>query len=74
MAFSDITIAEMVQKIRSGESSCIDTVQKSILNIEKGDTDVHSFISVQTQRTLDRAKTLDALPQEQKQAPSWASL
>lgn len=66
MKFSGITIAELVQKIRTGAYSCCDLAERSLSLIESEDTKFNSFISIERQKAMEQAQMLDKLPQERK--------
>lgn len=66
MKFFGGTISELVQKIRTGEYSCRDLIEKTVTTIEKEDKNIHSFLVVSAQKAIERAESLDKLPQEHK--------
>ncbi|HON09582.1 MAG TPA: Asp-tRNA(Asn)/Glu-tRNA(Gln) amidotransferase subunit GatA [Chitinispirillaceae bacterium] len=67
MAFLDMGVSGLVEKIRRKEIGCLETVKSSLDLIREKDDSLHSFISVQEEEALARAKTLDSLPDEQKE-------
>src|SRR5690606_38146621 len=67
MKFFGVTIAELVKQIRTAERSCCDLVENSLKLIENEDKGINSFISVERQKAMERAQSLDKLPVEKKE-------
>ena len=67
MAFLGMGVSRLVEKIRRKEIGCLEAVKSSLDLISEKDGSLHSFISVQEEEAIARAKALDSLPDEQKE-------
>ena len=66
MPFLDTTIAGTVRKILNNEIRCTDLISRCLQSVEKSDSHLHSFISVQGEKALQEASNLDSLPESRK--------
>jgi aspartyl-tRNA(Asn)/glutamyl-tRNA(Gln) amidotransferase subunit A len=66
MPFLDTTITGTVGLILDGSLTCEDLVHRSLALIAQRDSELHSFISVQGDAALERARALDRLSAERK--------
>jgi len=66
MPFLNTPVSEAVQHIRQGDLTSCELVDRSVRAIAGSDAEIKSFISVQADRAMARARELDALTAEQK--------
>ena len=66
MGFFDAPVGAVVERIRRGDMKSVDVVTRSLDLIRSRDGAFHSFISLQPERALARAKELDNLKQSER--------
>lgn len=66
MPFFNEPISSVTKKICDGKVRCIDIINTSLENIQRGDKDIHAFISLFPEKALKRAEQLDKLSSEEK--------
>ncbi len=66
MSFFNETVSAIVDKIKNGELTSVEVVEKSFKEIEERDGVINAFISIQKENALKRAADLDKLPIEEK--------
>lgn len=66
MAFFDRPVSDVVESIKKGELSCRELAVRALDSVEKGDSDLHSFVNVQKEAAISAAEELDSLSDDQK--------
>ncbi|MFZ0668453.1 MAG: Asp-tRNA(Asn)/Glu-tRNA(Gln) amidotransferase subunit GatA [Acidimicrobiales bacterium] len=54
------TAAELAKQVRSGSVSAVDALEESLQTIADRDSDIHAFVTVESERARRRAQQIDA--------------
>lgn len=66
LSFFNETVSSIVEKIKSGELTSLEIVERSLADIKKRDGEINSFITVEEEAAKKRASDLDKLSKDEK--------
>ena len=59
MGLNELTACDVVQRVRSGETSSVEVTQSVLDRIESVEPTLNAFVSVDVERALARAESID---------------
>ncbi|SVE22273.1 uncharacterized protein METZ01_LOCUS475127, partial [marine metagenome] len=59
VALNELTACDVIQRVRSGETSSVEVTQSVLDRIESAEPTLNAFVSVDVERALARAESID---------------